>query len=265
MPGQQLQITAGVGAYSSAASPSISINGSGVSVANGQGTYTTTVSGAGEHSVNVNVTFKDENGKLVTKTETVKYVVGTPGGAAVMLDKMNVFYIGVDNPVTISSGTGWDKTHVSMTSGSLKPAGTPGKFIVRVSAVGKTNININADGKNSSYEFRIKRIPDPILKVGPSSGGRLQSVIFKNQQFCRADLENFDFDARFNVVSATVYFSGANFPSVQTATITGGSLAGLSSQLSKCIPGSSVNFDNVKVQGPDGVVRTIPGPGFILY
>jgi gliding motility-associated protein GldM len=265
MPGQQLQITAGVGAYSSAASPSISINGSGVSVANGQGTYTTTVSGAGEHSVNVNVTFKDENGKLVTKTETVKYVVGTPGGAAVMLDKMNVFYIGVDNPVTISSGTGWDKTHVSMTSGTLKPSGGPGKFIVRVSAVGKTNINVNADGKNSSYEFRIKRIPDPILKVGPSSGGRLQSVVFKNQQFCRADLENFDFDARFNVVSATVYFSGANFPSVQTATITGGSLAGLSSQLSKCIPGSSVNFDNVKVQGPDGVVRTIPGPGFILY
>ncbi len=42
MPGQQLQITAGVGAYSSAAAPKISINGSGVNVANGQGTYTTT-------------------------------------------------------------------------------------------------------------------------------------------------------------------------------------------------------------------------------
>ncbi len=32
MPGQQLQITAGVGAYSSAAAPTISINGSNVSV-----------------------------------------------------------------------------------------------------------------------------------------------------------------------------------------------------------------------------------------
>ena len=265
MPGQQLQITAGVGAYSSAASPSISINGSGVSVANGQGTYTTTVSGAGEHSVNVNVTFKDENGKLVTKTETVKYVVGTPGGAAVMLDKMNVFYIGVDNPVTISSGTGWDKTHVSMTSGTLKPSGAPGKFTVRVSAVGKTNINVNADGKNSSYEFRVKRIADPILKVVPSSDGRLQSVIFKNEQFCRADLENFDFDARFNVVSATVYFNGANFPSVQTATISGGNLSSLSTLMAKCIPGTGVYFDNVKVKGPDEVVRSIPGPGFILY
>ncbi|MDQ2862413.1 MAG: gliding motility protein GldM [Bacteroidota bacterium] len=265
MPGQQLQITAGVGAYSSSAAPSISINGSGVSVANGQGTYTTTVSGAGEHTVNVNVSFRDENNKIQTKSVPVKYVVGTPGGSAVMLDKMNVFYIGVDNPVTISSGTGWDKTKVSMTSGSLVPAGGPGKYIVKVSAVGNTEINVNADGKASSYAFRIKRIPDPILKVGPSSGGRIQSVVFKNQQFCRADLENFDFDARFNVVSATVYFSGANFPTVTTSSINGGNLGELSAQLAKCIPGTSINFDNVKVKGPDGAVRTIPGPGFILY
>lgn len=265
MPGQELTVTAGVGAYSSSAAPVISINGSSVPVADGHGMYKTTVSGAGEHSISVNVSFKDENNKTVTIPTVVKYTVGTPGGAAVMLDKMNVFYIGVPNPVTISSGTGWDKTRVSMTSGSLSPAGGPGKYIVNVSAVGKTTINVNADNKNSSYEFRIKRIPDPILKVGPSSGGRMQSVVFKNQQFARADLENFDFDARFSVVSATVYFSGANFPSVQSATISGGNLGGISAQLQKCIPGSSVTFDNVKVQGPDKVVRSIPGPGFILY
>ena len=80
-----------------------------------------------------------------------------------------------------------------------------------------------------------------------------------------SDLENFDFDARFSIVSATLYFSGANFPNVQEGHISGGSLAGVQGQLSKCIPGTSVTFDNVKVQGPDGVVRSIPGPGFILY
>ena len=254
-----------MGAYSSSAKPTIIIGGNNVPVTNGQGTYTIPVSGRGDQSVNVNVTYRDENNNLVTKSEVVKYTVGTPGGSAVMLDKMNVFYIGVDNPVSISSGTGWDKTHVSMTSGTLTPAGGPGKYNVRVSAVGKATINVNADGKNSSYDFRVKRIPDPVLKVGPSSGGRMQSVVFKNQQFCRADLEGFDFDARFSVISATVYFSGANFPSVQPATISGGSLAGLSAQLAKCIPGTSITFDNVKVQGPDGTVRTIPGPGFILY
>lgn len=265
MPGQELTVSAGVGAYSSSAAPSISINGSNQTVIDGKAIFKTTVSGAGEHSIAVNVSFKDENNNTVSYPTIVKYTVGTPGGAAVMLDKMNVFYIGVDNPVTISSGTGWDKTHVSMTSGSLISSGGPGKYIVKVTAVGKTTINVNADNKNSSYDFRIKRIPDPILKVGPSSGGRMQSVVFKNQQFCRADLENFDFDARFAVVSATVYFSGANFNSVQTATITGGNLAGLSAQMVRCIPGTSITFDNVKVKGPDGEVRPIPGPGFILY
>ena len=165
MPGQELTVTAGVGSYSSAASPTISINGSNANVVDGQGTYKTTVSGAGEHTVTVNVTYHDEHNALKTETKTVKYTVGTPGGAAVMLDKMNVFYIGVPNPVTINSGTGWDKTHVSITSGNLTPSGGPGKFIVNVKEIGKTTININADGKNSSYDFRIKRIPDPILKV----------------------------------------------------------------------------------------------------
>lgn len=264
MPGQELTVTAGVGAYSSSVKSNISINGSPVNMVNGQGQYKTTVSGAGEHTVQINGSFVGEDGKPVPIHQTVTYTVGTPGGAAVMLDKMNVFYIGVPNPVTISSGTGWDKTHVSMAGGSLTPSGGPGKFTVKVSSVGKASISVNADGKVSTYDFRVKRIPDPILKVGPSAGGRIQSVIFKNQNFARADLEGFDFDAHFNIISATMYFSGANFPSVQSAEIHGGSLDGVKGMLQRCIPGTSVTFDNVKVQGPDGILRNIPGPGFIL-
>jgi len=265
MPGQELTVTAGVGAYSSSVKSDISINGSPVNLVNGQGSYKTTVSGAGDHTIQINGSFTNENGVKVPIHQTVTYTVGTPGGAAVMLDKMNVFYIGVPNPVTISSGTGWDKTHVSMAGGSLTPAGAPGKYIVKVNSVGKASITVNADGKASTYDFRVKRIPDPIVKVGPSSGGRIQSVIFKNQNFARADLEGFDFDAHFNIVSATMYFSGANFSNVQSAEIHGGSLEGVKSLLQKSIPGTSVTFDNVKVQGPDGIVRSIPGPGFILY
>lgn len=265
MPGQELTVTAGVGAYSSTVKSNITINGTPINLVNGQGSYKTTVSGAGEHTVQINGSFIGEDGKAVPIHQTVTYVVGTPGGAAVMLDKMNVFYIGVPNPVTISSGTGWDKTHVSMAGGSITPSGGPGKFTVKVNSVGKASITVNADGKASTYDFRVKRIPDPILMVGNSKGGRIQSVMFKNQNFARADLEGFDFDAHFNIVSATMYFSGANFSNVQSAEIHGGSLEGVRGFLQKCIPGTSVTFDNVKVQGPDGIVRSIPGPGFILY
>ncbi len=266
MPGEKIDITAGVGAYSAAAAPEVTIGGNRIPVgANGRAEYTITASGAGDRSVPVVVTYTKPDGTKESKSFPIKYTIGTPGGAAVMLDKMNVFYIGVDNPVTISSGTGWDKTKVSMTGGSLKSEGGTGKYSVRVTTPGNASISVNSDGKLSNYPFRVKNIPDPVLMVGPSEGGRIQSVVFKNQQFARAELKGFDFEYRYSVVSATVYFSGANFPSTVTSTIQGGSLAGIKQNLDKCIPGSSVTFDNVRVQGPGGPVKSIPGIGFILY
>ncbi len=262
MPGQEVSITAGIGAYSSAAQPQISIGGSSVPVIDGKGTYKVLASGSGVRNVPVTIRYLDQNGVAQTSTEEVKYTVGTPGGAAVMLDKMNVFYIGVDNPITISSGSGWDKTNVSMSGGTL--SGSNGNRVARVTTPGKASITVTADGKTTPFDFRVKEIPNPIFKVGPG-GTRMTSGSFKSQQYCRAELENFDFAANFSVVSATVYFSGANFANVQTQTLNGNNLSPLSALIQRAGPGTSVTFDNVKVQGPDGKQRTIQGVGIVLY
>ena len=139
MPGEDLEINAGVGAYSKAAQPRITINGSSMPLAeDGRATYKTKAEGSGAKSVPVSVTYTKPDGTSETKTFDVKYTVGTPGGAAVQPDKMNVFYIGVDNPVTIGSPTGWDKTTVSMNNGTI--TGNGSARIVRVSAIGKATI-----------------------------------------------------------------------------------------------------------------------------
>jgi gliding motility-associated protein GldM len=263
MPGQEITITAGVGAYSSKAAPRISINGAGVAAVDGVGTYKFQATGGGSRKVPVTVTYLDQNGVSKTETKEIEYTVGTPGGAAVMLDKMNVFYIGVPNPVTIGSPTGWDKTTVSMSGGSISGSGS--NRVVSVSSPGTATINVSADGKASSFTFRIKRIPDPIIKVGTGSP-RMQSAAFKAQQYIRADLENFDFDARFSVLGGTVYFSGAGFSRPEQGSFSGNSLGGLSALISRCQPGSAVTIENVKVQGPDGTVRTIQnGGGYSLF
>lgn len=261
MPGQEVVITAGIGAYSSAATPTIVIGGAKQEVVDGRATYKINASGAGARKVPVSITYKTLDGKDTTAITEVEYFVGTPGGAAVMLDKMNVFYIGVDNPVTIGSPVGWDKTQVTMTGGEI--SGTGSNRTVRVKNPGKATITVIADKKPTTFEFRVKRIPNPVFKVGPG-GQRMQSVVFKSQQFCRAELENFDFDLKYNVVSATVYFTGAGFPNVQTASINSNSLAPLQQYIQRCQPGSTVVFDNVKVSGPDGT-RTIDGTGIVLF
>ena len=264
MPGQEMIVTAGVGAFNDAAKPQITINGTPTGLnENGVAEKKFNVSGTGNQKVHVSISYTKPDGSVDHLEKDIEYTVGVPGGAAVMLDKMNVFYIGVDNPVTISSGSGWDKTKVSMTGGTI--SGNNGRFSVRVGPGAATaSIIVNADGKASSFPFRIKRIPDPVFKIGGGKS-RMPAVEFKNQQYCRADLENFDFDLKYNVVSAQVYFiGGAGFPNVIPATISGNSLAGIANLIQRAGPGTSISFENIKVSGPDGE-RTIDGRSFQLY
>jgi len=266
MPGQKVKVKAGVGIFSSAAAPRISIGGQSFHAAEGYAETDLDAGGPGAHTIPVTIVYKGQDGKDVTVNDKVEYTVGVPGGAAIMLDKMNVFYIGVPNPITISSGSGWDKTNVSMSGGSLSGSGS--NRTVTVSNPGKATITVTADGKSSTFDFRVKQIPDPIGMIGPSKGGRIQSNIFKAQDFLRAELQNFDFDAKFSVTGATVYFAGAGFSTgggVQTGTLTNGSLAAIKSKMDLCKPGSTVTFDDLKVVGPDGRSRTIPPISFVLF
>jgi gliding motility-associated protein GldM len=261
MPGQEIEITAGIGAYSSAGAPQISIGGASVPVVDGQGKYKFAASGSGKQTKTVTIRYKDQNGIDKVDSKEIEYTIGTPGGAAVMLDKMNVFYVGVDNPITIGSPSGWDKTNVSMSGGSLSGSGSA--RTVRVGSVGNATITVTADNKTSSFQFRCKAIPPPVFKVG-SGRARVPAVEFKNQDFCRADLLNFDFDLKYTVVSATVFFGGAGFPTSQIGTISGGSLAGVKALMAKCGPGSNISFTNIKVSGPDGT-KTIDEASIALY
>ncbi len=95
--------------------------------------------------------------------------------------------------------------------------------------------------------------------------GKMLAVIFKAQDFCRAELKDFDFDVQFTVVSATVYFSGTNFKNVETDFIKSNSLKPIRSLMDRCAPGSLVIFDNVKVLGPDKQIRPLQGTSYLLH
>ena len=93
---------------------------------------------------------------------------------------------------------------------------------------------------------------------------KMLATVFKAQDFCRAELKDFEFDIHYSVVSATVYFSGGNFRGVEKGTITSNSLKPIKSIMDRCVPGTMVIFDDVKVVGPDKLVRPIAGLSLVL-
>jgi len=99
-------------------------------------------------------------------------------------------------------------------------------------------------------------------ELGPN---KMRSVVFKTQEYCRVELKDFEFDAPFSVLGAKVYFTGANFSNTEQGSITSNSLKPIRTLMDRCVPGSIIIFDEVKVMGPDNQARTIPGLTVILY
>lgn len=110
----------------------------------------------------------------------------------------------------------------------------------------------------------IKEASEITFQAEPGYG-KLSSVVFKNQDYCRAELKDFEFDAKFIVVSATVYFSGAPYKGVERGYINSNSLKPIKKLMERCLPGTVVVFDDVKVKGPDNEVRQIEGLTLSLY
>lgn len=194
-------------------------------------------------------------------------------GLVVSPDKMNVFYIGVDNPVSISvPGFPADKVTAAFNkNGTLKQV-KPGNFIANVTTVdlkGETEVQVFVDQGGSKKmmgvkPFRIKRVPDPVAMIGPDKGGSVKAPNFKVQKGMQAVLENFDFDIRFNVVGYEMTYAAARQDLLSTTTDGPLFSQKMLDYLSKAKPGDVFYFDKIKAKGPDGTIRSLPGIVFKL-
>jgi gliding motility-associated protein GldM len=193
-----------------------------------------------------------------------EYMVAAPS-AAVFLEKMNVFYIGVDNPISISAaGVAPSDLQPSLSGGTMTSAGKPGSYIVRVSSGTKATLSVGAklNGTNKSmgsFEFRIKRVPDPVAYVGSIKGdGQMTKGELNGQSGVFARMENFDFDLSFKVVSFVMSMN-INGVFVEKKANGPGITPEMKTMLSGAKPGNKVFFEQITVQGPDGTLRKIPG------
>ncbi len=143
-------------------------------------------------------------------------------------------------------------------------------LLLPLMSIGVLQHNNHFNHQEKHLALNAPTIENSSMNIGdpqePQGNSRMAAAVFKAQEYCRAELKDFEFDAHFVVVSAVVYFSGAGFKSnIEKAIITSNSLKPIRSQMDRCAPGSVVIFDEVKVKGPDNTIRTIPGISLILF
>ncbi len=267
MPGQEITITAGIGAYNTASQPQITIDGASVPLnATGIAEYKTTAGGTGSYTKTVTIKyFNQTTGQQEVKTIPVQYTVGSPTGANVSADDVKVLYIGLQNHLSVSGGTvGDEKVTAGINNGSLSKTG-PGKYIAEPAKPGNATISLNVDGKPQSFEFRVKSVPDPDAMVGASGGGPMGVNEFKAQAGVRAELENFVFEGvQFTVTGFTMVFTGAGFPELQYRPVNGNRFDNVRDLIERCKPGTTITIDEIRANGPGGT-RKLPPIVFNLH
>lgn len=213
------------------------------------------------------------NQKIVAKNTAIEVATNPIDGNIVKHDcnsfasaypvKMNVLYIGVDNPIFVSSsGILSRDLRVKITNGTI--AGSEGHYVVRVDKLGDAYIYVgDASGQiYNNFQFRVKRIPDPVAVVAKMSGGIVTANEFRDQKGLAIALRNFDFDAKFSVVSYDIVY----VPYKQDKKISKVNGSEFNFQaldyVKSAMPGDVYLFENIIVKALDEESRSIPGINF---
>ncbi len=238
----------------------ISVNGANLPVnAEGAASWSTT---AGEVGVKKYEAVASVYNPVTKETkqyrQAFEYEVGERS-VTISAAKMNVFYIGVDNPVEVSAaGVPSAQIKVSMDGGTIN-RNSEGSYTVNVNSPGKATVKVSAPGMNGSKEFRVKRIPDPTpLLGGKEKGGSIGNGTFKAHGALLPMLLDFDFDAKCNLAGFTlVRVAKRQDPEVsanQGASIQGGA----KNLQNKATPGDKYVFQDIKCKCPgDGAARNL--------
>ncbi len=211
---------------------------------------------------------------VVHDTITVRDTVYVPEGpgttrphVSVNAEKMNVFYIGVDNPVRIqANGVDPNDLNVSVTGGGAQIRKTgANSYNVTVSSPGEVRINVSGAEVRTSFTFRAKRIPDPVARLSSSSGDEMGNGEFKAQGGLGAFLDNFDFDAACAIQGFTLTYIPRRQDAI-TVQNAGARYNDVARRLvNQAKPGDIYLFTDVKARCPgDNAGRPINSLAFII-
>jgi len=192
------------------------------------------------------------------------YVVAN-AAVAVSPDKMNVFYSGVENPVTISAA-GVAPTElvvgISGCNGALRSLGN-GKYIASVKGAGSCTVTVSQRLPSGEVRrqgmpqvFRVKKFPNPPLRINSTNvtgNIDMRTNEARNISSVGLDVSDLNFNATFKVLAFTMSIGGSDI-GLKEFKCQGNQLSASARQaLGKLRPGYRIYFEDIKVQTPDEV------------
>lgn len=259
LKGNEYQAEIFLAAFDTTQTPNIIVDGKALPITNGRGIYKVGAGSPGNRKWGGIIQMKSTDGTIIEKPFKAEYTVAE-ANAVVSPTKMNVFYLGVDNPVSISvPGVPSNKIFPSISNGSIRPSGSD--YVVNPRQMGDALVTIVAeiDGKKKpmgSMKFRVKEIPPPVPKVAGKKFGTIERSSLLAQMVVQADLENFDFDAKYVVTEFTVSANIGGF--AQDVTVKSNKISDAQRNIIKSVQkGTRVIFTGIKATGPDGRSREL--------
>ncbi len=230
---------------------------------NGRGIYRVPATSNGFMSWGGLIEIVGPDGIPIRKPFRHSYTVAEPS-VAVSPTKMNVLYLGVENPVDISvSGVSPDRISVSMSGGSIVKSGRGG-YVARPNKEGICEIAITANEggvtkRMGTKQFRVKALPDPTASIfgvdakeTELSKGRLLALQGIEAQFPK----DFDFEMKFQVISFKIGLTIGGF--FQEKAANGAQFSAEQKQLMASLTsGSQFTITDIRVKGADGKVRNL--------
>ncbi len=240
--------------------------GTAVPIVNGEGKYEVGTGGQGEQTFKGVIKFKKPDGSTEYYPFSQTYMVAAPA-VAVAAEKMNVFYIGVENPIAVSAaGVAPTDLLVNLNGGgATKTGGAGGKFVVKCTTAGTCNISVSAKTKDGTkpqgkaIPFRVKKIPDPQPKLGGKFANGI--MMFSKLELASvggvgAEIPGFDFDVKFPVVS--FLFSASVKGILKEFKCTSANLSLEAKQVFQGLnSGGKAYVEDIKVKAPDGTIRSL--------
>ncbi|MEJ2595155.1 MAG: gliding motility protein GldM [bacterium] len=193
------------------------------------------------------------------------YIVAPPALTVAPL-KMNVLYIGVDNPVSISSpGIPDENIQSSIDQGVLKRDTEGTNWIIRIDkmpkGVSKAYVSATASVEGEIIplgraEFRVKRVPTPTAEIAGQTDGQIDKNRLLAAGAIIPNMRDFEFEIYYEVTGYTfaTILNGDWIPK----NVRGNRFTG---EINEIIRNGRRQqkffFENIQAKGPDGSIRSL--------